>query len=240
MEAPAPKADRARGEAFNLVVSELRAAIVSGRLPPGSRIGQVEVAQSYGTSRLPVRLALRQLHHEGLVRVTPNAGARVSEFDAAELEEIYRIREQLEPMLIAESAPGLTDGQIATCCSLVEEMERVERSGEDWVDRWLELDRRFHQAAFAGAEMSRTLRLVDDLWNMAAYYRLMYAGYPGVYELAQLEHRLILDALERRDAEDAERLLSMHLRRTRLGLAERVAAAPLVRDAVKRRRRGRG
>src|SRR5438477_9869355 len=90
---------RLRGEAVARAVEELRNAIRTGELAPGSRIAQVDLARRLGTSRLPVREALRQLHHEGLVAFVPNAGARVVEFKASELEEIYQLREVIEPML---------------------------------------------------------------------------------------------------------------------------------------------
>ena len=110
--APVPKMDPSasviKGEALGLIVSELRDEILDGRLRPGERIHQEAVAERFGTSRLPVREALRQLQHEGLVVVLPNAGARVVRLDQAELGEVYLLRERLEPLAIERSAPGLS------------------------------------------------------------------------------------------------------------------------------------
>ena len=100
-------ARHAKGEALELIVRELRDEILDGRLRPGERIHQQAVAERFGTSRLPVREALRQLQHEGLVVVLPNAGARVARLDQAELVEVYLLRERLEPLAIELSAPGL-------------------------------------------------------------------------------------------------------------------------------------
>jgi DNA-binding GntR family transcriptional regulator len=89
------------------VSAQLREAILNGSLKPGERIRQEAVATQYGTSRIPVREALRQLASEGLVSLVPDVGARVARLDLNELDEIYKLREQLEPLTIRESVPHL-------------------------------------------------------------------------------------------------------------------------------------
>lgn len=224
---------RVRGEAVERVARELRGAILSGQLPPGTKIGQVELARQLGTSRLPVREALRQLHHEGLVAFVPNAGARVSQFKASELEEIYRLREVIEPMLLAESVPHLSDADIELCGRYAEEMERLASGGPESAAGWLEIDFEFHRTTFNGVEMRQAMRIVEGLWNMVAHYRLMYARMPRAYEFTHLEHRLLVDALERRNANDSAKVLELHIRRTRLGLGKALAS----RDQEPGRRR---
>ena len=86
---------------------------------------------------------------------------------------------------------------------------------------WLAHDRAFHLATFAGARSPRLLAIIESLWNVAEPYRRAYLGlHPEFVELTLVEHRLLLDALERRDGEDAARVLEMHIRRTRLSLAK--------------------
>src|SRR3954447_12716206 len=94
------------------VARRIREAILSGRLLPGDRIPQDALAREFGTSRIPVREALAELESEGLIALVPHAGARVAKFNLAELEEVYRIRESVEPMVIAESAEHLTAEQL--------------------------------------------------------------------------------------------------------------------------------
>jgi DNA-binding GntR family transcriptional regulator len=221
-----------RGESVGRVVAELRQEILAGGLAPGTRIGQVELARRFGTSRLPVREALRQLHHEGLVALVPNVGARVATFKAAELEEIYRLREAIEPMLIAESVPHLSSETVAACHEDALEMEAVSVDGPAAAANWLDIDRRFHRRTFEGVEhMRHSLRLIEGYWNMVAHYRLMYARLPHAYEFTHLEHRLLLDALDRRDPTDAANVLALHIRRTRIGLGRELRA----REATKKR-----
>ena len=210
----------ARGEALTLVLRELRDAIADGRLEPGARIYQEEVAALYGTSRLPVREALRRLETEGFVVVLPNAGARVARLDAAELDEVYWLRERLEPEAIARSAERLTADELAELRRNVEEISRI--GGSDPA-RWLTVDAGFHRLAISAAGLPRVQGIVDGLWNVAGRYRSAYAASldDAARELADAEHRLLLDALELRRGEDAAAILRVHIRRTRLGLAER-------------------
>src|SRR6187455_2016506 len=97
----------ARGEAFQTAVRELRSAILSGQLHPGERIPEATVAARLGTSRLPVRDALRELQRQGLVTLEPKRGARVVALGQEELAEIYLLREHLEPALVAAAATRL-------------------------------------------------------------------------------------------------------------------------------------
>jgi DNA-binding GntR family transcriptional regulator len=205
------------GPLGRLIAARVRDAIIDGRLAPGERIRQEALATQLGTSRIPVREALRQLENEGLVVLVPHSGARVARLDLAELTEVYRIREAIEPMVIAESAPRLTDADIEHLAELVAAIDAA--AGEP--ERWLELDRRFHLDCYAGVTMSRVVPMIERFWNTTQQYRRAFISTLDQrhYEIVGLEHRLILDALERRDPVDAEERLRSHIRRTRLTLS---------------------
>ncbi len=215
---------RREGEPLSEVATRyLRDAILEGRLRGGARIRQEAVARELGTSRIPVREALRQLENEGLVHLVPRSGARVARLDFEESAEVYRIREELEPLAIAQSAPGLTDAQID---HLRELMLQIERSDDPAI--WLLCDRRFHLASYAAAPMPRLLKMIENFWNSTQQYRRVYYGMVASARqsaptsdlpMTHTDHRLLFDALERRDPVDAESVLRMHIRRTRLTLA---------------------
>jgi DNA-binding GntR family transcriptional regulator len=200
------------------VTRRLREAIIDGRLRPGARVRQEVVARHLGTSRIPVREALRSLETEGLVVLVPHSGARVAQLDFSELTELYRIREAIEPLAIAESAPRLTDAQLDELRELVEQIEQA----ADEPVRWLEHDRLFHLKSYAAAPLPRVLEMIERFWNTTQHYRRAYNSTldPHDIEIVQLEHRVILDALERRDGTDAETRQRSHIRRTRLTLTE--------------------
>lgn len=204
-----------------LVIEQLRAEILDGRLIPGQRLRQEEIASRFGTSRIPAREALRQLESEGLVTLVPHSGARVLKLDLRELHEIYLLRERLDPLAIGLSAPNLSDEQLFHLRHRVEEMEAVGGSPSPARARkWVDLDLHFHIATHAAAAMPRLLRLVEGLLISAQPYRLAYLTVAPDFERQHVEHRLLLDALERRDGQEAELLLQLHIRRTRLGLMQ--------------------
>ena len=99
------------------IASEIRSAVLSGEMPPGTRIRQELLAAHFGASRIPVREALKQLENEGLVVLAPNRGAWIADVNSEESVEVYKIREAVEPLAIFESVPGLTEADIGAQCS---------------------------------------------------------------------------------------------------------------------------
>ena len=85
----------------------IREAILSGRFLPGQRLVADELAQEFGTSRMPIREALQRLENAGLVSITPHRGAVVSELSEQEIVEIYHIRAVLEGLAARLAAPHL-------------------------------------------------------------------------------------------------------------------------------------
>jgi DNA-binding GntR family transcriptional regulator len=198
------------------VIREIRAAIFEGRMKPGQRISQVELAERYGTSRLPVREALRTLDQEGLVTLVPNAAARVARLEPAEFDEIYRMRARLEPLLLSESILRLSQPQLQLLRRLVDEMEAAWRGSD--LHHWQELDEQFHATAYSAAPMPQLVRLIEGWWKKTRPYRRLHTLFSPDHlqmKLTEAEHRLILDAIERRDPADAERVLVIQIERTR-------------------------
>ena len=103
----------AHGAAGRRIADALRRDILDGVLAPGTRVRQERLAEEYGASRVPVREAIRVLEGEGLVTVVANTGAWVSRLSLAECDELYRVRERIEPLLIRMSIPGLDEADAA-------------------------------------------------------------------------------------------------------------------------------
>ena len=93
--------------AQELVLGSLREAILAGVLSPGARLRQEDLAERFGTSRIPVREALRALEYEGLVASEPNRGFTVTELDADDVEEVYDLRIVLESHAVRVALPLL-------------------------------------------------------------------------------------------------------------------------------------
>jgi len=216
--------------ASHRIAESLRTAILDGSYRPGERIRQEDVAARSGASRIPVREALRMLAAEGLVTLVANSGAWVTRLTMAECAELYLIRERLEPLLLRGSMPRLGEAEIGRLAELTEAMEAA---GTD-VDAFLRADREFHLSSYAGAAQGETWQIIHRMWNTTQHYRREFtqraarggadngvsggASAGGGLGVTHLEHRLLLDCVRRQDADDAERVLVTHIRRTRLEL----------------------
>jgi DNA-binding GntR family transcriptional regulator len=197
------------------VAAYLREAILGGELKPGMRIRQEDIAARLGASRLPVREALRMLEAEGLTEHEAHKGARVPKLTPHEVDVIYRMRERLEPLALVESLPQLTADQHE---QLEEVQQRIEAN--DDLEKFLDLDREFHMLTYSGCHIDPLMSNVTRLWNSTQHYRRAFVALGGRSRMwvVNSEHRLILDAVMRRDADDGERFLGGHIRRTRIEL----------------------
>lgn len=200
------------------VADWIRARILSGEMAPGDRIKQEKIAVECGTSRIPVRDALAQLNNEGLVALATYAGARVATLSAAELDEIYLLRECVEPRALSASVPNLSPEDLAVLDDHLIEMERVANRSSP--SRWVELDREFHLTSYRLAALPEFLRLIEGFWNRTQQYRRAYTRLPESFETAHIEHRLLLDAICAGDSDQAATISGLHIRRTRLALRE--------------------
>ncbi len=199
------------------IAAALKEEILVGKYPPGTRIRQEDIAEQFGASRSPVREALRMLHADGLVNLVAHTGAWIAELSLAECEEMYQIRERIEPLLLRLSIPGLTEDHIR---QLEELTQRLEKNKD--IETFLKLDREFHLLTYSGAETALLDEMVQRLWNTTQHYRRAYtkllAG--NGFKPAHYEHHLMLSAIKKKDVDDAERVLYGHIRRTRLELGQ--------------------
>lgn len=212
--------------ASHRIAGALRAEILDGRYAPGQRIRQEDLAARSGASRIPVREALRMLAAEGLVTLVANSGAWVARLSLGECNEAYLVRERLEPLVLRLSMPRLGEAEAGRLAGLAAQMEAA-----PGVDAFLRADREFHLASYAGAAGGEAWQVICRLWNVTQHYRREFTKLAGVVSgdgdapgvpglgVTHLEHRLLLDAIRRGDADDAERALVTHIRRTRLELA---------------------
>lgn len=199
------------------VAATLREEILNGTLAPGERIVQEDLALRFGASRQPVRDALRLLEGDGLVTLKANSGAWVSKLSESECDEAYLVRERLEPLLLSQSIPNLTDAQLARLTQLVTEIENTTD-----IESFLRLDREFHLLSYAGAQEGMLSEFVERIWNTTQHYRRAFAKLNDFAnsEVTHMEHKLILDGILRKDSPQAESALEGHIRRTRVTLSQ--------------------
>lgn len=192
-----------------LVQNELERLILSGELAPGAKLGEEDVALRLSVSRGPVREAFRALDQIGLVRIEKNRGVSVRKISVAEADEIYELRAGLDELIGRLAASRISREQILALRGLIKSMERAAASQD--VDAYTPLNFQFHDA-LASITGNRTLvatyrRLVKELH---LFRRETLALGKDSFRISVREHRQIVDALARGDAEQAGRLLYAH------------------------------
>lgn len=194
----------------------LKEAIVEGEIPAGSKISEPELARTYGISRGPLREAIGRLEACGLVVRRPNVGARVVTLSSAQLIEIFHVREALEGMAARLAAHNMSDEEIAELEQLLEQHgDQIEHDREHaYFQREGDLD--FHYRIVQGSHNSRMIELLcNDLYHLVRLYRYQFGMPSKRGPSAFVEHRHIVDAIARRDAEIAELLMRAHVRASR-------------------------
>ena len=198
------------------IFEALQTAIVTGDLKPGDKIREAELAKQYGTSRGPLRDALRRLEARRLVTNTPNAGARVVSLSRKQLLELYQVREALEGMTCRLAANNMADAEIEELGELLDrhEAEVRRKDGAEYFRQEGDLDFHFRIAKGCRNELLCSA-LCEDHYQLMRLYRHKFSTRAGRPRRALAEHRQILDAIRDRDGELAELLMRRHIRNAR-------------------------
>jgi DNA-binding GntR family transcriptional regulator len=201
-----------------LVAERLRAEIVAGKMPAGSKLRQVEIARRFGVSTTPVREALAALQREGLVRLHPQRGAVVFLPTVEDLREHYEIRAALEAVAAARTAERFEKAWAPPLEALLDEM----RTGPP-AARYIELNQRFHTELYSYSQRPRLVEMIAGLRDASSAYLHIYraaADFP--VKRLDAEHRRILAACVARDAQAAAEATREHLQNTVEHVASRL------------------
>jgi DNA-binding GntR family transcriptional regulator len=187
------------------VTRDLRRRVLSGDLKPGTVLSQARIAAEYDVSRMPARDALQVLANEGLVDLGP-ATSVVRELSIAELQELYELREAVEPLLTRLAVPNVGRAQVTQMAALVDVMESDASPAE-----WLDANARFHAHVYTCADRPRMIELTEHLRRLTDRYLYLHIGVTGDIDHLHDEHRKIFDAVRAGDAGVAADLTRMHL-----------------------------
>jgi DNA-binding GntR family transcriptional regulator len=204
-----PPAMKPRSTAQN-VFELLRRDIVFGVLRPLEPIRENELAERLGVSRTPVREALLRLANLGLVEIFPQSGTRVSPIRLEKVRAAQFIREAVEVEVVRRACQTATDAHFAEIQNLIE--DQVVAAGRNDLRRLFEIDEEFHRSIHKAADLLTVADELDDLKVHLNRLRYVSVHWPRSADSIIAEHRLILDALRRRDGEQAAAAMTTHLR----------------------------
>lgn len=191
------------------IAGQLRAEILAGLIPPGTRLLQDVEAARMDVSRTPLREAFRLLESERLVQIIPNRGAIVTRLTPEEVVEIYSIRAQLESFAAARATRLATPDEIERLGDLLEQLERARREGH--TRRLLELNKSFHFLVYGASRMPRLVDIISSLWGPIEAMRAAYASEPLTARHAADEHARLFEAIRAGDEEMAAAVTRRHV-----------------------------
>ncbi len=181
-------------------------AIVSYKLKPGFPIVEKDVSAALGTSRTPVREALKQLESEGLVRHIPGKGTFVSEVTLQDLEEIFYLREVLELAALDIAWDKVTHQELEKLEKLL--LTLNENSSEEG---FYESDRALHDLIVRCSGNRRLKNILNTINAQIERLRRIAVFSPDRPEKSRQEHLVIIESLKQRDYQKAKVSLQAHI-----------------------------
>ncbi len=193
---------------------QLSEEIINGRLKSEEKISEPAIASRYGTSRAPVREAIRRLEERGFVNRKPHSGCRVASFSIENFLEIFEIREGLEGVACRLAAERMSEDELCQLRNSLEAQLNNSISGTD--TRADDINRKidFHYVIAQGSKNSALIRLLcEDFYNLFRLYRKRYSwiGTTNTRVQSIKEHLQILEVLEERDGNFAETMMRRHI-----------------------------
>jgi DNA-binding GntR family transcriptional regulator len=192
----------------DLAYQRIRSMVIEGEIPPGARLGQVELAEQLGISRTPVREALRRLTGEGLAEFVPNRGFRAA---CPSIDDVLRrleVRSLVKPGIARLAAERRTDADLARLHETIEREARAETRIEAH-----DASRDFHITLAQATGNRELVAVLEAMWIVEIGRRLLSARATSAdwrrFDVA--EHRAIAAAVADRDGALAGRLMTEHV-----------------------------
>lgn len=200
----------------------LRRQILTGELAAGSRLREEQIAASFAVSRTPVREAIRRLEAESLVTLVPHRGAQVREWDAADHEEVFDLRELLEAHAAEVAATsGIADVEALTdLCDRMEAQRETLRSGDladpsAAYDEITRLNLEFHRRIHLAGGRRLLPELLSGLIEVPLVRRTFHRYTEDQLNLSFAQHRELVAAIAAGDGPWAHAVMTSHLRSSR-------------------------
>lgn len=209
----------------SLVTARLRDEILSGAVPPGSKIKLVPLARRYQVSRGPLREAASRLASEGLISIEDQRGFRAAPVSLSDLEDVTHTRQRIELLALRDSIEHGDlewEGRVMASCHILERV--TDHGGDpDKVAAFAEHHRAFHEVLVEACPSRYLLQFRERLYTLTERYRNLaanlYASGTRARDIAA-EHQAIAEATVARDAEKASELMAAHLGATATVLIE--------------------
>ncbi len=197
----------------DIIYEHLRKAIARCELKPDSTFTDGEIADEFGVSRTPVREAVQKLEAEGYIERVPMKGNRVCTVSPYELANSFAIRKALETLAVRYAAVRITDEELDQMKTLLDEADAIfaEYSGEELLDRFFPIVKKFNQIVFEACKSERLSELVWAQRDLFDRYRVMRLILPNRIHKSLARRKALYDAFLAHDPDTACAVWTEHL-----------------------------
>ncbi|HKB53670.1 MAG TPA: FCD domain-containing protein [Ramlibacter sp.] len=191
------------------IAEQLKELIYAGEFKPGDRLNEAALALRMGTSRGPIREAIRILAGTGIVTAVVNRGVFVRQVSVSEMLEIYELRALVFGFAAERAAEHVTDPDRARFESLLDQMDAACQAGDN--GRYYDLNLQFHATILALSHSKRAQRQYEDYVKELHLFRRQNFNRPGNMRTSNIEHRRIYEAISRGSAAKAKQQAQLHI-----------------------------
>lgn len=202
----------------------MRADIMAGRLPAGTRLTTASLVERFGISQMPVREALQALEGEGLITILPHKGATVLSLDAKRVSDIYDLRGAVESLLIRRSLPNLTNAAMKQLGQIHADLSAAVAAGNS--AEVFALNTRFHTLINRHADNPEAVGVYDRYVNILGSLRAQYGFSQFRMRQMEKEHEQILAALRDQDEARLDAVVRVHVEGAKQDLISRMEEVP--------------
>ncbi|KQV65274.1 GntR family transcriptional regulator [Rhizobium sp. Root1220] len=198
------------------VYQQLRSALMGGRFDPGQTLTIASLAETFGTSNMPVREALRRLAAENALEVAPNGSARIPPVTAARLDDLARARIAVEGLATELGGPRLSPADMTLLETIIDQQHATAREN---IYELIDMNQRFHFTIYRASGSEVLLQLIDTLWlRLGPYMRLLAGSVGPLIQKGELDpagfHGVIIEALKSGDFVGARQAVGNDIRHT--------------------------
>ena len=193
----------------DVVFRTLREAILKGKIKPGERLMEIQLAEKLGVSRTPVREAIRMLELEGLVTMVPRKGAAVAAISEKTLRDVLEVRRALEELSVMLACERMTWEQFEELRAANTRFARA-AEGED-ITLIAKTDEDFHDIIYQSTGNDKLILLLNQLREQMYRYRVEHIKMKERRSILIKEHQEIIDALRERNADIAVAVMRKHI-----------------------------
>ena len=193
------------------VFENLKQAIVRGNFSPGNRLVESRIAEAMGISRTPVREAIHKLEREGLIKKLPQGGFYVLNLSREEVEETFGIRSVLESYAARLAAIKHQKEELEPLEEKIEEFQYHLNRGE--IEALPQINTEFHALLYAMSRSPRLIKMINDLKDQIYRFRRIILKIEMMAKRSNDDHRQMLSAMKKRDADRVEMLVKQHILR---------------------------